>query len=46
MEKFYKLSKMIVHRQIQEIKGQQYEQYYKEAEEFIEEMRQLIEKKL
>jgi predicted nucleotidyltransferase/uncharacterized protein (UPF0332 family) len=46
MEKFYKLSKMIVHRQIQEIKGEQYELYYKEAEEFIEEMRQLIEKKL
>ena len=45
MDKFYNLSKMIVHRQIQEIKGEQYEKYYKEAEEFIEEMRKLIEKK-
>ena len=45
MEKFYGLSKMIVHRQLQEVKGEEYEQYYKEAEEFIEIMRQLIEKK-
>ncbi len=44
MEKFYKLSKMIVHRQLQEVKGEDYEIYYKEAEEFIEEMRKLIEK--
>ncbi len=46
MEKFYNLSKMIVHRQIQEIKGPEYEQYYKEADEFIEVMRQVIEKKI
>jgi len=45
MEKFYTLSKMIVHRQVQQIKGEEYEEYYKEAEEFIEIMRQLIEKK-
>jgi predicted nucleotidyltransferase/uncharacterized protein YutE (UPF0331/DUF86 family) len=45
MEKFYNLSKLIVHRQIQMIKGKDYEIYYKEAEEFIEVMRQLIEKK-
>jgi len=46
MEKFYNLSKMIVHRKLQEIKGPEYESYYKEAEEFIEEMRKLIEEKL
>lgn len=45
MRKFYNLSKLIVHRQIQEIKGQEFETYYKEAEEFIEEMRKLIDKK-
>ena len=44
MERFYKLSKLIVHRQIQEIKGEEFEIYYKEAEEFIEEMRKIIEK--
>lgn len=46
MDMFYKLSKMIVHREIQDIKGQEYESYYKEADEFIEEMRKLIEKKM
>jgi uncharacterized protein (UPF0332 family)/predicted nucleotidyltransferase len=46
MRKFYELSKMIVHRQIQEIKGEQYEAYYKEAEEFIEAMRKIIERKI
>ncbi len=45
MRKFYNLSKMITHRQIQEIKGQEFEIYYSEAEEFIEEMRKVIEKK-
>ena len=45
MEKFYNLSKMIVHRQLQIVKGKDYELYYKEAEEFIEVMRRLIEKK-
>lgn len=44
MRKFYELSKMIVHRQIQEIRGEQYESYYKEAEEFVEAMRKIIEK--
>jgi uncharacterized protein (UPF0332 family)/predicted nucleotidyltransferase len=46
MRKFYELSKMIVHRQVQEIKGEQFEAYYKEAEEFIEAMRKVIERKI
>jgi uncharacterized protein (UPF0332 family)/predicted nucleotidyltransferase len=46
MRRFYELSKMIVHRQIQDIKGEQYESYYKEAEEFIEAMRKIIERKI
>lgn len=44
MDKFYRLSKMITHRQIQDIKGEEYERYYLEAEEFVEEMRKIIEK--
>ncbi len=44
MRKFYKISKMIVHREIKEIKGPEYELYYKEAEEFVRRMKGLIEK--
>ncbi len=43
MEKFYKLSKMITHREIREIKGQEYEQYYREADDFVKRMKKLIE---
>jgi uncharacterized protein (UPF0332 family) len=45
MRRFYEMSKLIVHRQIQEIKGEQYELYYKEAEDFVEAMRRIIERK-
>jgi uncharacterized protein (UPF0332 family)/predicted nucleotidyltransferase len=45
MKTFYKISKMIAHREIQNISGMQYENYYKQAEEFIEEMRKIIDKK-
>lgn len=44
MRKFYKLSKMITHREIREIKGPEYEIYLKEASAFIQKMRILIEK--
>jgi len=44
MRKFYKISKMITHREIKEIKGQEYELYMKEAAGFVERMRVLIEK--
>ena len=44
MRKFYQLSKMIVHREIKEIKGNEYEKYYQEAEEFVKRMRKLVEK--
>lgn len=43
MRKFYKLSKMISHRELKEIKGQEYEKLYLEADEFIRRMRRLIE---
>jgi len=45
MRRFYKLSKMITHREIKEIKGHEYEKYYYEADEFIKRMRKLIQKK-
>jgi uncharacterized protein (UPF0332 family) len=45
MQRFYKLSKMITHREIKEIKGHEYEKYYYEADDFIKRMRKLIQKK-
>ena len=44
MRKFYKLSKIITHREIQEIKGAEFEKYYLEADEFVKVMRKLIER--
>ncbi len=44
MRRFYKMSKMITHREIKEIKGQEYEQYYLDADDFIRRMKKLIEK--
>jgi uncharacterized protein (UPF0332 family) len=43
MHKFYKLSKMITHREIKEIKGHEYEKYYHEAEAFVRRMKKLVE---
>lgn len=45
MRKFYRLSKMITHREIREIKGEEYEHYYKEADDFVRRMKRLVEKK-
>jgi uncharacterized protein (UPF0332 family)/predicted nucleotidyltransferase len=45
MNNFYNLSKMILSREIKEITGSQYEDYLKEAEEFVQVMREFIEKK-
>lgn len=44
MKKFYKISKMITHREIKEIRGDEYELYFKEASDFVQRMRVLIEK--
>ncbi len=44
MRKFYHLSKMIVHREIKEVKGPAYEEYYKDADEFVKRMKRLIER--
>lgn len=43
MQKFYKLSKMIAHREIEEVKGEEYEKYYAEADAFVQRMKKLIE---
>lgn len=44
MRKFYKISKMITHREIREIKGDEYELYAKEAAAFVQRMKVLVEK--
>jgi len=44
MKKFYKLSKMITHREIKEIRGDEYERYQREASDFVHRMKVLIEK--
>ncbi len=44
MNKFFKLMKGITHREIKEIKGPEYEKYYKEAEDFVNRMQKFIEK--
>ncbi len=43
VRKFYRLSKMITHREIKEIKGAEYDGYLKEATAFVERMKRLIE---
>ncbi len=45
MRNFFKLSKMIVHREIKEVKGEEYDRYFREAAEFVNKMRSLITKK-
>lgn len=44
MRNFYTLSKMITHREVKHITGQQYEKYYADAEDFIRRMKILIQK--
>ena len=43
MRHFYKVMKMIVHREIKEIKGEEYDKYFKAAEDFVKRMRELVE---
>tara|TARA_Y100000310_G_scaffold342824_1_gene447665 strand:- start:789 stop:1589 length:801 start_codon:yes stop_codon:yes gene_type:complete len=43
MRHFYNLMKMITHREIQEIKGEEYDKYFKAAEDFVKRMRKFIE---
>ena len=41
----YKLSKLITHREKKEIKGEEFTKYQKMAEDFVERMRKIVEKK-
>lgn len=43
MRHFYKIMKMITHREIQDIKGEEYERYYSDAKDFVSRMREFIE---
>lgn len=43
MRNFYKLMKMITHREIKEITGQEYDRNFKIAEDFVKRMRKFIE---
>lgn len=45
MRKFYTLSKMIVHREVKDISGEEFDNYFKEAEDFVEYMRLFVSKK-
>ncbi|MCB9359456.1 nucleotidyltransferase domain-containing protein [Candidatus Woesearchaeota archaeon] len=44
MKKFYSLSKSIIHNEISLITGTEYDQYYKEAQGYIERLKKLIKK--
>ncbi len=44
MRNFYRISRMIMHREIKEIKGHEFDAYCKEAKEFVDEMEKFIEK--
>ena len=45
MRRFYKLMKMIVHREIKEVSGEEFERYYEEANRFVNRMRTFISTK-
>lgn len=44
MRKFYRLMKMITHREIKEVKGEEFDSYLKEAQAFVDRMQIFIEK--
>lgn len=46
MEFFYNLSKKITHRELTKVMGKDYDNYKKEAEQFIEQMRKIVEEKV
>ncbi|HLC52772.1 MAG TPA: nucleotidyltransferase domain-containing protein [Candidatus Nanoarchaeia archaeon] len=44
MREFYHLMKQITHREVQFVSGHDYEIYYKEADDFVKQMKKLIER--
>ena len=45
MERFYRLMKLVTHREVQRISGKEYESYFKAAEDFVNRMRKIVESK-
>ena len=43
MRNFYRLMKMVTHREIVEIKGAEFDHYFSIAEDFVNRMRKIIE---
>lgn len=43
MEQFYHLQKQITHRQIQKITGKEYDEYKRQAEDFVKAMQKVVE---
>ncbi len=44
--KFYRLSKMIEHRDIKRVGGEEFERYFKDAEDFVNRMKSFIEDRI
>ena len=45
-EQFYEVAKKITHREIKDIKGKEFEEYYSDAQEFVDTMKNFINKKI
>ena len=45
MRHFYKIMKMITHREVKEIKGAEYDKYYVQAADFVARMKKFIDDK-
>ena len=45
MDVFYKLQKKIIHREIQEITGKQFDEYKRQAQDFVKVMQKVVEQK-
>jgi SOS-response transcriptional repressor LexA len=45
MDTFFKLQKKIVHREIQELTGKQFDEYKKQAQDFVKVMQKVVEQR-
>ena len=45
MDNFYKLAKQIMHREIKQINGKEFEAYFAQADDFVKRMKKIIEAK-
>ena len=45
MDSFYRLMKMITHREIQEISGEEYSKYLAQAEDFVGRMKRIVDRR-